>query len=70
MDCFDVSKEKGRRWYVFNTKQPNKPIPGTYRKEKKDALHIAANYMSLPYKQFMKQQKKLVRIKSEKRLTI
>lgn len=30
MDCFDVSKEKGGRWYVFNTKQPNQPIPGTY----------------------------------------
>ena len=57
MDCFDVSKEKGGRWYVFNTKQPNKPIPGTYRKEKKDALHIAANYINLPYKEFMKQRK-------------
>lgn len=52
MDIFDVAKEKGGRWYVFDTKYPNHPIGGTFRKEKKDALHIAADYSGMPYKEF------------------
>ncbi len=57
MIIYDVAKEKGGRWYVFNTKQPSKPIPGTYRKEKKDALHIAAGYQGISYKEFLKLRK-------------
>lgn len=55
---YDVAKEKGGRWYVCDTKHPNKPIPGTHRKEKKDALHIAADYEGIPYKEFLKLRKK------------
>jgi len=65
---YDVAKEKGGRWYVFNTKQPSKPISGTYRKEKKDALHIAADYEGISYKEFLKLRK--IKIKSEKHLTM
>ena len=58
MDMFGVEKEKGGRWYVVNTSYPGIPIAGTYCKEKKDALHIAADYSGLQYKDFMRQWKK------------
>lgn len=54
---FDVEKEKGGRWYVFKRGYPSKPIQGTYRKDKKDALHIAADYNGMSYKEFLKQRK-------------
>ena len=53
---YDVTKEKGGRWYVY-LDNPSKPVPGSYRKDKKDALHIAADYNGIPYKDFLKLRK-------------
>ena len=57
MTDFDVGKEKGGMFYVFSTQQPDKPLAGTYRKDKKDALHIAADLSRVPYKDFLKLRK-------------
>lgn len=53
---FEVAKEKGGRWYVCkaNSKQP---ISGTFRKDKKDCFHIAADLMGIPYKEYLKLRK-------------
>lgn len=54
---YDVIKEKGGRWYVCHVATPNKPIPGTFKKDKKDAMHIAADYMGVSYKEYLKMRK-------------
>ena len=57
---FDVSKEKGGRWYVHELGRADSPIVGTYRKDKKDALHLAADRCGVSYKEYMKLRRKFV----------
>lgn len=53
---YEVAKEKGSsRYYVHSG--DNKPINGTFKKNKKDALHIAAEYSGMEYKEYMKYRK-------------
>ncbi len=54
MTTYDVAKEKGGRYYVCGVENPEKPIAGTFRKDKKDALHLAADMMGMPYKDYLK----------------
>lgn len=54
---YNVAKEKGGRWYVCHADMPDKPIPGTHCKEKKDALHIAAEREGVSYKEYLKLRK-------------
>lgn len=51
---YDVSKEKGGRWYVHEVGRADSPIAGTYSKDKKDALHMAADRCGVGYKEYMK----------------
>lgn len=57
---YDVVKENGGRYYVCNINNPKVAISGTYKKEKKDALKIAARYEGLPYKDYLKARKERV----------
>lgn len=57
MTKFDVAKEKGGRFYVFELANPRKPLTGTYCKEKKDALHLAAEFSGISYKEFMRERR-------------
>ena len=57
MISYDVAKEKGGRYYVYNSRNPMIPISGTFKKDKKDALKLAANYSGVPYKEFLKMRK-------------
>lgn len=58
---YDVSKEKGsNRWYAHQVGFPYIPVfseRGTFG-TKKNALHIAADCMGLPYKEYMQLRKK------------
>lgn len=51
-NLYSVSKEKGGMYYVHNGN--NNPISGTFKKDKKDALHIAAKYTGVSYKEYLK----------------
>ena len=54
---YEVAKEKGGRYYVHDG--DNRPINGTFKKNKKDALHIAAEYSGMEYKEYLKARKAL-----------
>lgn len=55
---YTVSKEKGsKRWYTHKTGEPGKPVAGSYG-TKRNALHIAANYSGLAYKDYMSARRK------------
>ena len=58
---YTVSKEKGsNRYYAHKVGFPNIPVVserGTFG-TKKDALHIAADSMGLPYKEYMALRRK------------
>ena len=58
---YTVSKEKGSsRWYAHKVGFPNIPVMserGTFG-TKKNALHIAADSMGLPYKEYMEIRRK------------
>ena len=55
---YEVAKEKGSsRYYVHSG--DNKPISGTFKKNKKDALHTAAEYSGMEYKEYLKARKAL-----------
>ena len=51
-----VEKEKGGRFYVCKA-DDTKPINGTYKKDKKDALKIAAEFEGVTYKEYLKLRK-------------
>lgn len=55
---YEVTKEKGGRWFVHEEGHAERPIAGTYRKEKKEALKLAAEYSSMPYKEYLQYRKK------------
>ena len=56
--AYTGSKEKGsKRWYVHKTGEPEKSIPGTYG-TKRNALHIAADYSGLAYRDYMSIRRK------------
>lgn len=54
---YTVSKEKGGMWYCHKEGFPNVPVVGSFSKNKKDALHVAADMCGLPYKEYMKLRK-------------
>lgn len=54
---YDVAKEKGGRYYVCRIGNEKHPVSGSYRKNKKDALHIAADMNGMEYKDFLKERK-------------
>lgn len=55
---YTVSKEKGSsRWYAHKVGFPNIPAMSE-RGTKKNALHIAADSMGLPYKEYMEIRRK------------
>ena len=54
---YDIAKEKGGRWYVCISDNPSVAIAGTYFRDKKDALHLAADRNGMSYKEFLKQRK-------------
>ena len=56
---YDAAKEKGGMFYVCHTDTPSAAIAGTYRKEKKDALKLAAEYEGISYKEYLKLRKKI-----------
>lgn len=53
---YDVSKEKGGKYYAHPAGLPNNPIPGSYG-DKRKALKVAAKYMGIPLKEYMKLRK-------------
>ena len=53
---FDISKEKGGRWYAHPVGEPNHPVPGSYG-DKRDALKFAAKSMGISVKDFLKLRK-------------
>ena len=55
---YNVYKEKGGRYYVCG--EDKEPIPGTFKKDKKDAMRIAAKYSDIPYKEYVKMRKQLL----------
>lgn len=48
-----VGKEKGGRYYVHSA-ESDKPLPGTFKKEKKEAIKIAATYMDMSIKDYLR----------------
>lgn len=58
---YTVSKENGsKRWYAHMVGFPKIPVVserGTFG-DKKNALHIAADSMGLPYKEYMELRRK------------
>ena len=54
---YTVNKEKGGRYFVCKADGNNEPISGSFG-DKKKALHIAADLMGIPYKEYLKMRKK------------
>lgn len=55
---YTVSKERGSsRWYVHPVGDPKAAVPGSAG-DKKRALHIAADYEGVSYKEYMALRRK------------
>lgn len=54
---YDVQKEKGGMFYVCKSGESKSPVPGSFRKEKKAALKLAAELMGISVKDYLKLRK-------------
>lgn len=57
---YTVSKEKGGQWYAHQVGFPYIPVMGSFG-DKKKSLHVAADCMGLPYKEYMQLRRKAVK---------